>query len=139
MMREIQGVADEPRMRRRWFHDEYFDLFVWQTEHGDVALFQLSYGVGTSERALVWHRDGGFFHDGSYSPRVQPAATGKPGADEAVIARFEAAAQSLPSKVRRAVSQRFREFLAGGLRASSRRKRFRREQWQDPSAARSSH
>src|SRR6185295_8584955 len=65
MMREIEGVTEEPRMRRRWFHDEYFDLFVWETDAGDVMLFQLCYGTGRNEQALVWHRDAGLFHDGT--------------------------------------------------------------------------
>jgi hypothetical protein len=143
MMKEIQGVADEPRTHRRWFHDDEFDLFVWQTETGDVTLFQLCYGMGSNERALVWHRDVGFFHDGAGFAQGASTAGGKEsalakGADDPIIARFEAAAQSIPTKVRRAVSQRVREYLSGGVRAAARRKRFRREQWQDPSAARPS-
>lgn len=39
MLREIEGIADEPRTSRRWFHDEYFDLFVWQTDVGEINLF----------------------------------------------------------------------------------------------------
>jgi len=129
MLREIQGVADEPRTHRRWFHDDDFDLFVWQTEGGDVTLFQLCYGIGTSERALVWHRDVGFFYDGAGAKESAPAkaADGDP-----MIARFEAAAESLPARVRRTVSQRIREYLHGEVRPSSRRKRFRREEWQEP-------
>ena len=30
MLKEILGVADDPPAKRRWFHDEFFDLFVWQ-------------------------------------------------------------------------------------------------------------
>src|SRR5262245_65154430 len=103
MMREIEGVTDEPRTRRRWFHDDEFDLFLWQTGDGEVTLFQLCYATGSGERALVWHRDGGFFHDGVADQR--PA-----GGTEPLIARFEAAAAALPSKVRRMVSQRVREY-----------------------------
>ena len=62
-MKEIFGVADDPPARRRWFHDEYFDLFVWQAG-GEVTLFQLCYGVDSAERALVWDKSRGFFHDG---------------------------------------------------------------------------
>jgi len=72
MLREIEGITDEPRTRRRWFHDEYFDLFVWQTDQGEITLFQLCYGVDAAERALVWHRAGGFFHDG-VGPAKPPA------------------------------------------------------------------
>jgi hypothetical protein len=127
MMREIEGVTEEPRTRRRWFHDEFFDLFVWETETGDVTLFQLCYGTGKHEQALVWHRDAGLFHDGA---EVRPDAAGSSPADP-IITRFEAAAEALPRKVKRAVSQRVREYLTGGVRVPSRRKRFRREKWQE--------
>jgi len=30
MLKEILGVADDRRPAARWFHDDYFDLFVWQ-------------------------------------------------------------------------------------------------------------
>src|SRR5437588_12107091 len=67
MLKEIHGVADDPPARRRWFHDEYFDLFVWQT--GDpVTLLQLCYGVDFRDRALVWDRRGGFFPAGPPAP-----------------------------------------------------------------------
>ena len=127
MLREIEGVADEPRTRRRWFHDDYFDLFVWQTDKGDVTLFQLCYGIAPGERALVWHREGGFFHDGAESGEL-------PAAVEAVE-RFETAAQSLPRKVRHAVGDRIREYLEGRLPAATRRKQFRREDWQKAAAS----
>ena len=39
MLKEILGVADDGAAKRRWFHDEYFDLFVWQSQ-GEVTLFQ---------------------------------------------------------------------------------------------------
>ncbi len=55
-MKETQGAPDEPHTRRRWFHDEYFDLFVWQTVSGELVSFQLCYGVNASEQALVWNR-----------------------------------------------------------------------------------
>ena len=78
MLKEILGVADDPPARRRWFHDDYFDLFVWQAE-GQVTLFQLCYGVDSSDRALVWDKSRGFFHDG-------------PPAPDEVVTRFDDAA-----------------------------------------------
>ncbi len=122
MLREIEGVADEPRTRRRWFHDDYFDLFVWQTEDGDITLFQLCYGTAPDEKALVWHRAGGFFHDGA-----EPDSRAE---DGDVAGRFEAAAQSVPQNIRQAVAERIREYLDGRLPAATRRKQFRRETWQ---------
>ena len=126
MLKEILGVADDPPAQRRWFHDEYFDLFVWQAQ-GEVTLFQLCYGVDAAERALVWHRAGGFFHDG--------AGPAKPPATEKIVARFEVAAQSLPQNIRDAVSERIREHMASEQPAAARRKRFRREDWQKRPAA----
>jgi len=123
MLREIEGVTDEPRTRRRWFHDDYFDLFVWQTEDGDITLFQLCYGSALDEQALVWHRAGGFFHDGA-EPHSRGAAGGN------VAERFEAAAQDVPRKIRQAVGERIREYIDGRLPAANRRKQFRREGWQ---------
>jgi len=127
MLREIEGIADEPRTRRRWFHNEYFDLFVWQTEQGDVTLFQLCYGIDANERALVWHRIGGFFHD--VAGPAKPPAAGK------IVARFDLAARALPQNIRQAVTERIREYLANELPAAARRKRLRREDWQKRPAA----
>lgn len=134
-MREILGVADEPRTRRRWFHNDYFDLFVWQTTDGEVTLFQLCYGIGSSERALVWHKYGAFFHDGAGargSKEVIGAASqrGKPVAEDPVLARFEAAARSLPEDIRRIVGERLREYVEKKPEIPSRRKTFRRADWQ---------
>ena len=122
MLKEIEGLTEEPRTRRRWFHDEYFDLFVWQTDQGDVTLFQLCYGEAPGEQALVWHREGGFFHDGA-EPGVLPAV-------DQVAERFESAAKALPRKVRTAIGGRIREYLEGRLPAANRRRQFRREDWQ---------
>lgn len=115
-MREIFGVADDPPARRRWFHDDYFDLFVWQAG-GEVTLFQLCYGADSAERAVVWDKGRGFFHDGP------------PAADE-VFERFEEAAASLPEDVRRGVRERMHEFAGRRIAVRSRRKQFRRDAWQ---------
>lgn len=129
MLREIEGVTQEPRMHRRWFHDDYFDLFVWETEQGEVAHFQLCYGIASSESALVWHRESGLFHDGA-----DPSAGGSR-AGGSLATRFETAAGSLPDGIRRTVGERIREYLEGKLQAPTRRKRFRRAGWQKQSAA----
>ena len=65
-MREILGVTQEsPRTQRRWFHDDYFDLFVSQADDGKLHGFQLCYGLDATERALVWDGERGYFHDGT--------------------------------------------------------------------------
>ena len=133
-MQEILGVTDEAGAHRRWFHDDYFDLFVWQVEGGELVQFQLCYGIDTSERALVWHKSGGFFLDGvdpekpgkgkvpaakAHSPKVDP-----------VVERFDAAARSLPEDIRLAMVARVHEFVEKQEATPARRKRFRRASWQ---------
>jgi hypothetical protein len=115
-MREILGVTDDGPAKRRWFHDEYFDLFVWETGE-EVTLFQLAYGGDSTERALVWDKARGLFHDGP-----APAAE--------FVTRFEDAATSLPEKIRREVREKVHEFAGRRLAVHSRRAKFRRAQWQ---------
>ncbi|HTQ73797.1 MAG TPA: hypothetical protein VMI74_05880 [Burkholderiales bacterium] len=122
MMHEILGVTDEPGVHRRWFHDDYFDLFVWQGSGGELVQFQLCYGIDSSERALVWHKRSGFFLDG-----VRPAKSGK---GDPLVARFDAAAHTLPEDVRLAMSARLHEFAEQKVATPARRRRFRRAAWQ---------
>ncbi len=122
MLHEIVGLADEPPARRRWFHDDYFDLFVWQTLSGEVTHFQLCYGIDSSERALVWYRQSGFFHDGLASDPPESLA--------AVIARFEDAAPTVPKMIRQTVGARLSEFAKQATRIPTRRREFRRATWQ---------
>jgi hypothetical protein len=116
MMKEILGVADDPPAKRRWFHDDYFDLFVWETGE-EVTLFQLCYGGDATERALVWDKRRGLFHDG-------PAASAE------FAARFEEAAAALPEKIRREVREKVHEFAGRRIAVQSRRSKFRRDPWQ---------
>src|SRR6476646_9912386 len=111
MLKEILGVADDPPAKRRWFHDDFFDLFVWQSG-GEVTLFQLCYGADAVERALVWDKARGFFHDGPQG--------------EDVISRFEDAAAALPDDIRQEIRQKVHEFAGTRKAVTTRRKRFRR-------------
>lgn len=121
MLHEIIGVADEPPAKRRWFHDDYFDLFVWQTAGGELTRFQLCYGIVSSERALVWQRQGGFFHDGDLA-RTESL--------DDVLAHFEKVAPTLPKLIRQTVGARLREFASLAAELPVRRKSFRRAIWQ---------
>jgi len=62
MLREIRNIVQRSLARRkRWFHDDEFDLYVWQSPEGGVLEFQLCYERGTSrERALTWKRGIGY-------------------------------------------------------------------------------
>jgi hypothetical protein len=122
MLREIQEIAYEPGMHRRWFHDDDFDVFLWLTPSGQVTMFQICYSIGPDERALAWHQRAGLFHDG---------ANGEAPASAFDLARFEQAALGLPRTLRNIVRQHIREYFEGRLPAAARRRRFRREIWQN--------
>jgi|SRR6185503_7131696 len=131
MLREIQAIAYEPGMHRRWFHDDDFDVFLWLTPSGAVTRFQVCYGSGPDERALAWHQHAGLFHDGANDGAI---ASPSPAFD---LARFEEAALGLPRTVRNIVKRHIREYVEGRLPAAARRRHFRREIWQYMPAARS--
>ena len=122
---------------RRWFHSDYFDLFVWQAPDGEVLSFQLCYGIDTSERALVWRRELGFFHDGvelgegKAGRAVAASLEGDgPFPATAVAARFAREAESVPNEIRNFIIARIREFGRLHPYPKSRRRRFRRADWQ---------
>lgn len=59
MLREIHRVKQERGQdRRRWFTDEYWDLYVWSRPDGQFSGFQLCYGKPDAERALTWMAEG---------------------------------------------------------------------------------
>jgi hypothetical protein len=136
VLREILDVAqDDPSSQRRWFHDDYFDLFVLQAG-GELAAFQLCYGIDSNERALVWSRDGGFFHDGGPSGSGEFIGAGIAPGDsleaDPIIARFGQAAGGLPEALRLALNARLREYALQDADGAARRARFRRAAWQQP-------
>jgi hypothetical protein len=138
VLREIPDVVqDDPSCRRRWFQDDYFDLFVLETD-GELAAFELCYDIRSNERALAWSRTGRYFHDGGTSPSgdfigAQLGSGDAIGADP-IIARFERAAADLPESLRRALTARLREYALQNAEGVARRGRFRRAGWQSGGA-----
>src|SRR5713101_7962392 len=110
VLREILGVSqDDPSSQRRWFHDDDFDLFV-REKGGELAAFELCYGIDANEQALVWIRGQGYFHDGELS-----------GSGDFIGARL---ASGDP------LEARLREYALQNAEGSARRARFRRAAWQ---------
>jgi hypothetical protein len=63
MLREIAKVKqDRPGTKRRWFQDDYFDLWIWERPDDMVAAFQLCYDRQGTERILSWREQHGFDH-----------------------------------------------------------------------------
>ena len=132
MLQEIFDVLqDDPSSVRRWFHDDYFDLYVRQKGE-EMAAFELCYGIHAYERALVWTRGGGFYHDGEPSGDFIGAGLSPGDSLEAdpIIARFKEAAAGLPEAMRLALERRLGEYALGDAEGSARRSRFRRADWQ---------
>ena len=64
MLREIGAArADGSRGLRRWFQDDYFDLYLWHDASGEPIGFQLCYDRNRKEGAITWDRAAGFGHD----------------------------------------------------------------------------
>jgi hypothetical protein len=57
---ETRQIRGEPR--RRWFHSESMDLYVWYDSGGAPLGFQLCYGKPEDEKALTWFRPDNFSH-----------------------------------------------------------------------------
>ena len=64
MLLEIRNIVQRSLERRkRWFHDDDFDLYVWQSRDAEVLELQLCYERGSHrERALTWKRGVGYAH-----------------------------------------------------------------------------
>ena len=132
VLREILDVMqDDASSVRRWFHDDYFDLYTRQ-KGKELVAFELCYGIHAYERALVWKQGQGFFHDGEPSGDFIGAglAPGDSLDADPVIARFKVAAGGLPEALRLALEARLREFALENAAGSARRARFRRADWQ---------
>jgi len=118
MLREITNVRqDTPYTRRRWFQDDYFDLFVWQRLDGEISAFQLCYEIGANERAFSWRHTTGFSHnridagEGTPYKNMTPilVADGKLEVDE-VLPRFLRRSRNIEPSLRQFVSHKLREY-----------------------------
>jgi len=118
-LREIGSVRqDSERGQRRWFQDDYFDLFVWQDERGAPIGFQLCYERSLGERALSWRAEHGFEHsqvdagrrtgaDYAMAPLLRPAADPP---YFRIYTRFLEAAEALDPALRAFLLERLRDY-----------------------------
>ena len=114
MLREITPVRqDSSTVTRRWFQDDYFDLFVWIDIENRPTRFQLCYDRQHEERALVWDGANGFLHQRVDSGETTPMRNDAPMfvSDEKfqaalVIDQFDRRAVSIPDALRREISDK---------------------------------
>ena len=118
MLREIQGVRqDNPGLRRRWYQDEFFDLYTWHAPDGRLAGFQLCYDLPGRERAITWRREHGFSHDRVDSGRLPGRMSATPllVADarfphRLVRERFARHSATLDAATRKSIVDKMREY-----------------------------
>lgn len=116
-MREIRGVRQrDGEPTRRWFTDEYWDLFVWQNR-GAVVEFQLCYGKPNGEHSLTWRRNSGFAShavddgEGHPAPHRTPILVPDENIDAAaLVRRFIADSAEVDPKVRRAILRELQRY-----------------------------
>jgi|SRR6267142_4434103 len=137
-LREVLIVEQtDPSLKRRWFENDYFDLFTWQDFTGTLTKFQLFYDVERNERALVWSRSGGTYHDGvdhgdsgSGHPEAPILVHGGRFDSGSVVPRFKQDSETLPPELRDFVLAKMREHLLAQYRLKVGRDQVRRERWQ---------
>ena len=118
MLNEIKDVMQyDSGKHRRWFHDDYFDLYTWEGGDGTLQGFQLCYAKLGKERALRWSPEAGYSHEGVDAPEDKPgrAMSALFVADGAFDANnvgtiFENAALEMPEKFRSFVLDRIRAY-----------------------------
>jgi hypothetical protein len=116
MLSEIGSVLqDQPGLRRRWFQDDYFDLFVWLTPHAALRAFQLAYQRTRVEGVLEWSSERGFGHSRVDSGEELPVSNmtpllvrGGPCPVRLIAREFERRSELLDSHLRDSVLARLR-------------------------------
>ncbi len=106
MLREIPNIRQNGEHTRRWFHDEVFDLFVWEDNAGAIVKLQLCSRLTDQETAITWDADAGVSYHRVDSGENSPLANrtpilipdDKPDKGE-IQARFAEAAASLDAAV----------------------------------------
>lgn len=129
MLREIAGVRqDRPGVRRRWFQDDYLDLFVWTDASGGVVAFQLAYERNGDEHLLEWERSRGYLHrrvddsrGGDFGIRGAALLTaGKRFPKYRVLTQFDARSTTLEAALRSLVRRKLIGY--GNLKPRRRRR-----------------
>ncbi|MEP7155190.1 MAG: hypothetical protein ABI905_05425 [Betaproteobacteria bacterium] len=117
MLNEVKDVTQyESGKHRRWFHDEYFDLYTWESYEGEMIGFQLCYAKLGKERALRWSPESGYRHEGVDAPEDKPGramsalfvADGV--LDPAMARKFENASIDMPARVKDFVMDKIRGY-----------------------------
>jgi len=118
VLREIGNVhQQDPDTRRRWFCDDYFDIFVWEKSDGAIVGFQLCYDKSVRERVLSWRESSGYAHHRIDSGEESPAINMTPimVADgvlplPVVLEKFDQHAAAIEPRIRQFIRQRLLDY-----------------------------
>jgi len=111
---DAPSVGDEPK--RRWFADDFFDLFVWYNPDGTYFGFQLCYDKRGDQHAFTWRQDSGASHmrvsDGDRCQRNASEFLVPDGVFswEAVLSRFQKESQNIGPDIVEMVTDRIRSW-----------------------------
>jgi hypothetical protein len=119
MLRELRLTQnDSSGICKRWFQDDYFDLFTWQELTGKVTSFQLCYDRLGRERVISWDGERGFGHhlvdDGESSPHknMSPVfVVDGPFYSQEVIPKFVQASHQINETIRKFIMQKLIEYV----------------------------
>ena len=120
-LREIKvSRQDDAGIEKRWFENEFFDLFLWLRGEQCFHL-QLCYGKPRHERAVSWREGHGYFHDGVLSNPagdvVAKSSILEAGGDfdfTRVNGRFLRESQALGTPLRKFVLEKLHLFALNG-------------------------
>ncbi|MCP4750517.1 MAG: hypothetical protein GY866_06465 [Proteobacteria bacterium] len=63
MLREIKNIKQYSKeTTKRWFTDDYFELYLWQDAVGKVTRIELCYDRAGNERSMTWDLVSGYAH-----------------------------------------------------------------------------
>ena len=118
MLSEIKDVTQyESGKHRRWFQDDFFDLYTWETYRGDMLGFQLCYAKLGKERALRWSKESGYRHEGVDAPEDKPgrAMSALFVADgvfdpTGIASKFDGASIEMPARIKEFVLEKIRTY-----------------------------
>jgi len=126
MLYEIKNVRQRKgEGKRRWFTDDFWDLFTWSDQDGFIDRFQLAYGKPDNERSLTWGAATGFKHtavdsgdpDGSINMSPILVEGGEfPGVE--IVDRFKRDAAAIPFDVSEFVQKKALRIQPGSKRYS---------------------
>ncbi len=118
MLKEYPSRQVPGNHRRRWFTDDYFDLYIWYEADGTIHGFQLCYGKPAGERALTWTCEGGCWHAGIDSGESAPFSNPAPilvvNSDfpaQKVLREFLARGATVEDELRAVILARLEEYV----------------------------